>query len=83
MDGPHSAIGAITLATVQRDGFSVGERCSRVSVPTTCSPSEASGEGNQGVVLRVREGLGADLDLLTGLAESSRGRPLTWTERAL
>jgi hypothetical protein len=47
-------------------------------------PPRSIRRGQPGMVLSVREGLGAGrLDLLTGLAESFRGRSETWTERAL
>ena len=55
----------------------------RVPVPPSCSPSEASGQGNQGWYGGSAKASEFDPDLLTGLAESSRERPLIWSERGL
>lgn len=74
----------MTLVAVQRDGFSVGGTVlpsfgSHHLFPPRKHPERATRDG-----VEVREGLGAGgLDLLTGLAESSRGWSLNWTERAL
>jgi hypothetical protein len=54
-----SAIGAMTLVTVQRDGFSVGGTVLPSFGSPHLFPSEVFGEGNQGLDWGVREGLGA------------------------
>jgi hypothetical protein len=60
-----------------------GEHCSRVCVPPPFRRSRL--ESTQpGVRLRSpRRPRSSGSDLLTGLAESSRGRSLIWTERDL
>jgi len=78
-----SAIGAMTLVPSSAMVSPSGERCSRVSVPTTCSPSKHPERATRDGVERPRRPRSWGLDLLTGFAESSRGRSLTWTERAL